>query len=341
MSHRPQEVQDHATHESSAPQHAVVAEPLNRPLPASIVTGAHTRAELAAAGVTAGELRSVLWRRTNHGLWAWASADDTNPGERIRRVAAVLTQDDVIGGWAAAHLLGATTFDGFDSSGNRLPVLVCTPRARHRGPARDVLRLRSPVPRQETAIVAGIPVTGSLRTCADLARLAQPWREGVVDVDRFRAVGPLAMTEVGAWVREHRGWRGIPQARRVLFLSKDRVRSPQETRLRLLWRLEALLPDPLVNAEIVRDDGTFLCEADLLDPATGLVAEFDGEPHASARQRSIDESRRSRMRDAGLTVVVVTATGLSTNRNDTVDRLRSAYDQAFRRARPARRWRPR
>ena len=49
-----------------------------------------------------------------------------------------------------------------------------------------------------------------------------------------------------------------------------------ETSLRLVWQLECRLPPPEVNAVLRTGDGWLLGMTDLVDPESGLVAEYDG-----------------------------------------------------------------
>jgi very-short-patch-repair endonuclease len=58
----------------------------------------------------------------------------------------------------------------------------------------------------------------------------------------------------------------------------------------------------MVNEWIWTDDGQFVGEADLLDPASGFVAEYDGWVHRRRDQRDHDRGRDRSFADVGLTV---------------------------------------
>jgi len=301
------------------------------PLPERLLFGAHPRATLARAGVSDRELRGPLWTGVNRGLWAWLPGDPPAIEQRIRQVVPLVRPGGAIGGWAAAWLHGAGWLDGEGFTGEPRPVLLCLPPAVHCERRRGDQVFRSVLEPHEIGRVAGIPVTAPLRTSVDLVRLTRPWQEAVVAADSLRAAGLLDLLSAGHWLDRHAGSRGVPQARQVLALSREGVKSPQESRLRLVWTLEAGLPDPLVNRHIWHREGNLLGEADLVEPESGLVAEFDGRHHADAAQRGVDNARRDAMRLAGLTVVVVTAPGLTTWRRRTVHELRSAWAAAVAR----------
>src|SRR3712207_878710 len=82
--------------------------------------------------------------------------------------------------------------------------------------------------------------------------------------------------------------------------------SPQETRLRLVWLLDARLPRPLVNQPVFSLDGVLLGYPDLLDKEAGLVVEYDGEDHRASTRHSHDVDREAGFREHGLEVTRVT-----------------------------------
>ena len=74
--------------------------------------------------------------------------------------------------------------------------------------------------------------------------------------------------------------------------------------------------------------GRLLGIADLLDPVTGLVGEYDGADHRSAGRHSADVDRESRMRDEGLEVFRVTGPDLL-HRRRVVERIEAAQARAM------------
>ena len=94
------------------------------------------------------------------------------------------------------------------------------------------------------------------------------------------------------------GWQGIALARTAWSLSSGDVKSPPETRLRLLCR-EAGLPPTLVNVPVFTLGGRLLGYPDLLDVEAGLVLEYDGADH-----RKVARQRSDNLRDEGFARIV-------------------------------------
>ncbi|MFN8078935.1 MAG: hypothetical protein U0Q19_05155 [Kineosporiaceae bacterium] len=329
-----------------------------RPLDQELLRGAHTRRELAAGGVGDGELRGPLWVRTNQGLWAWAGSEvggGLSPSERIRRVAPLTGDRGALGGWAAAHLLGHVELDGVGPGETVLPVPLCLPPSMRCRRTRDVRVVRSDFGEDEVTIVDGVRVTDRVRTAADLIRFTRPLGRAVMALDIMlrnedprgyptRPDGPdgapsaALAGELAGWLHTHHGWRGIGAARRALDLARAGVESPQESRTRMVWVLEAGLPMPGVQVEVYHLDGRFLGRADMMDRDAGVVTEFDGGYHAGADRRARDHVRREGFQDAGLIVLQFTAVDLGRARARTVARMRSAHAQGMARDRRLDRW---
>ena len=88
-------------------------------------------------------------------------------------------------------------------------------------------------------------------------------------------------TTPGALVAAAAEWRGSHQslACRAASLVRERVDSPMESPwLRMLLVL-AGLPEPVVNFEVVTDDGRVIYRIDLSFPEHKLGIEFDGRHH--------------------------------------------------------------
>lgn len=66
----------------------------------------------------------------------------------------------------------------------------------------------------------------------------------------------------------------------------------------------------MVNCPVIDLSGRLLGVADLLDPVAGLVVEFDGADHRSARRHSSDVDREAGFRGVGLEVARVTGPDL-------------------------------
>jgi hypothetical protein len=86
----------------------------------------------------------------------------------------------------------------------------------------------------------------------------------------------------------------------VLDLADDRSLSPPETRLRLIWRIDAQLPRPLCNWPIADMTGRRLGRPDLLSEELSVVGEYDGADHRTAVEQAADVTKEDAYRDAGL-----------------------------------------
>ena len=71
-------------------------------------------------------------------------------------------------------------------------------------------------------------------------------------MDMMAAAELVSVAQMRAYVAQRPAWAGVGQVRRALPLASEHSRSPNETRLRLLW-VDAGLPTPLVNQVYDRD----------------------------------------------------------------------------------------
>lgn len=189
----------------------------------------------------------------------------------------------VIGGWAAAYVLGADLLDGLDDHTMRpRPVTVMLPPRLHRAALPGVRYVQQARAVQETQTVAGLPVTSGPRTARDLACWAPTLTEAVVSLDAMLHDRVVTSGQLTAAFGDLRGQRGCYQARRALHLCRVGVRSTWESRLRMLWVLELRYPMPLVNRPIFVA-GRFVGAPDLLDADAGLAMEYDGARWDSTR----------------------------------------------------------
>lgn len=157
------------------------------------------------------------------------------------------------------------------------------------------------------ASVHGLPVTDIADTWVDLGALTtRRWR--LLDLDDLIVAGdevlnrlmgrhtrrsnapgqawhhnPRLVAAAGADLEHVLGGRVRPRGKALLIqartLMRPGVRSPQETRARLLF-VRAGLPEPLVNANLYAVGGGWLGEGDLVWPGRRVVAEYQGDHHA-------------------------------------------------------------
>jgi hypothetical protein len=257
-------------------------------------------------------------------------ADEHAVLQRIYDAAELLTPGGAVGGWAAAYLLGVRDLDGRARDGKRLlPVLLLTPTRHHPTPRPGVRVFRSRLEARDVCTADGIRVTSPLRTAFDLARRGSV-EDGVVALDAVVRDLALDLDAVTEFFRQHPRHRGVPVAREALRLVDPGSRSPGESRLRYVWIVEAGLSRPQVNAYVVDPRGEVVAMPDLLDVATGLVAEYDGASHRELGAHTSDNAREEVLESLGLVVVRATSIDVGPGRDALVRRLHDGQDRATR-----------
>lgn len=242
-----------------------------------------TSRALRDQGLSKHLLAGPRYRRTSPGRYV-PSAVPLTTTQRLIEAAAHLPPGAALGGWSAAHLLGARQLDGLDGARRPAPVVMCVPDGLHRRAAPGLRYVRQQLGPGDLVEVAGIPVTSALRTAADLARWAPDLEEAVVDLDTLLQAGVIAEDQVDEAAAHLVGRRGALQARTALALARRGARSPGETRLRLTYVLGVGAPTPLLNPRVHDRHDQLLGYPDLLDVEAGLVLEYDGETWQSAER---------------------------------------------------------
>jgi hypothetical protein len=182
----------------------------------------------------------------------------------------------------------------------------------------------------------GIPCTIVERAVFDAVRGCPDLREAVVMVDIALAAGLTTIAQLTAYAAARDGVPGRQLVAHAIDLANDRSRSPNETRMRLIWRIDGRLPNPKCNWPVADLDGRRIGRPDLLSEDLAVVGEFDGADHSGARVRSIDAGKESDYRDAGLEVFRVTGADL-VDPARALARMRAAVRRAADMQR-ARRW---
>lgn len=254
---------------------------------------------LRSAGFPASRLRHRRLVRPTRGLRALAPLD--GQVALAHGYALVLPGDVAYSHVTAAALLGLPLPHHLESTvlldvmrdGDR-PRIRRTGCAGHRG-----------LERREVVVVDGLPVVGPLDTWCDLGEVLarRVTRDDLVvagDAVVNRAPGGLA--DLAAVLQARVRPRGAVTLREALALVRLGVRSPMETRARLMF-VGAGFPEPEVNAPILDGAGTWLLEGDLVWRRERVVAEYQGSDHAARERRSADAHRAGLARDQGWTVV--------------------------------------
>lgn len=162
---------------------------------------------------------------------------------------------------------------------------------------------------REVVEVSGLRLVAAPDTWCDLGELASRGisvDDLVVAADEvLNRLGPHAglLAEVLARRRHQRGSKSLEEA---LALARPGVRSPMESRARLMF-VRAGFPEPEVNAKVLDSHGGWLLEGDLLWRKQRVIGEYQGSDHASLKRRSADASRATGAEAEGYRVLEIFA----------------------------------
>jgi hypothetical protein len=252
-------------------------------------------------GPTRGQARSKKWRQTSRGFHVPASADPTVPEQRILEASVLLPEGGAVTGWAGCRWRGAGYFDGLRPDGRTPAQVPLAVGPRHNPRERQGVRLlRDRLDPGEVTLVRGIPCATAERSLFDEMRAAGGVREAVVAMDMMAAAELTSISRMRRYSGGKAGWNGRPKVEAALDLAVEDSLSPNETRMRLAWVLDAGLPAPMCNQPVFDLRGSLIGIADLLDPVAGVVGEYDGAAHRGARRHRRDVMREDRFRRAGL-----------------------------------------
>jgi hypothetical protein len=293
---------------------------------------------LGVTGPTRGEAQGPAWRRSSHGFYVPASADDHEVEQRIVEAGAVLPSYGGVTGWAAMRWQGARWFSGLARDAcTRLPVTIATMACDMR-PVAGIAVSEERLDPTELTVHDGLRITNALRSVTFEMRYAVGVRSAVLVADMAMYADLVSRGELSAWAVANRGWTGCPQLREALPLTDENSWSPQETlALRLPWVLDAELPRPVTNPPVFDRDGRHIGTPDLLDEEAGVIGEYDGPLHLAGARRGRDVRREAEFRRVGLETVVVTAAD-SADPIAVVRRIREAYERARFEAPSRRAW---
>ena len=165
------------------------------------------------------------------------------------------------------------------------------------------------------------------RALFDEMRFAPGARRAVVAMDMAAAARLISVRLMTRYVSFRRAWTGVEQVRTALKLASDHSRSPQETRMRLVWVLDAGLPTPLCNVPVFDCAGRLLGLPDLPDPVAGVVGEYNGADHKELDRRRSDNAREAGFRNVGLEYFDLVEGDLA-DRTHVVRRMQETRDRA-------------
>jgi hypothetical protein len=159
---------------------------------------------------------------------------------------------------------------------------------------------REQFPPGELEDVDGVPCARVERALFDEVRRVESRRNGAVAIDMAVAAGLSTVAAMADYLETRYAWTGVGRVRKALALACDDSRSPQESRMRLVWVLDAGLPTPWCNKPLFDRQGRLLGYPDLFDPEAGVVGEYDGQDHLERDRRRRDIAREQVFRNHGL-----------------------------------------
>lgn len=274
------------------------------------ITGPFRASEAIAAGrITRGRIAGPDVRRLFpdvHALADQAAAVDDLAGRAREAVLYVAGAPAVVGGFAAAELLGASCGPG------TAPVDLVVGRRRVR--PRRGLRIRQDVLAPEEVVLVGdLLVTSASRTAWDLVRELD-LVEGVVALDALARVGRFAPAELLDPGGRRARSRGCRRVREAVARADPRAASPPETRMRLSLAVHGV-PPAVPQVEVYDAEGRFVGRADLGWEEAKLAAEYQGDRHRCDReQRMRHQARSAALAAAGWLVLPCTAQDLRSPR---------------------------
>jgi hypothetical protein len=273
-------------------------------------------------GPTRGQVQGPFWRQSTHGLYVPIATDSERSEQRIAEQAVRLGSQGAVTGWAALRMHGAAYFDGASDDGLR-PVILVSPDRHLRSDDTSTCQLGM-LPESERVIRHGIPVTMIERALYD-EMVGSDLRGAVVAMDMAALAELTSIKRMRAYAETRRG--AFPIVWPALNLATHHSRSPAESRMRLIWELDAGLPRPVCNRPIFSLEGELLGLPDLLDVELGVVGEYDGVDHKAKDRRFRDLGRETTLRKHGLEYFTVVAGDLH-QIDGTVERMVAARERA-------------
>ena len=284
-------------------------------------------------GPTRGQAQRGRWRRVAPELYV----PTDSPGcieQRIVEQAARLDDRGAVTGWASLRVQGAAYFDGSAPRvPQALPVALLSPRqlADTASSTASRARLRD----DEVVVVHGIRCARVERALSDEIERIGEIREAVVAIDMACAARLTSLRRLRLFAL--RRLRGAPKSHLLaaLALADENSRSPQETRMRLVWMLDARMPRPLCNPIVYSLTGDVLGCPDLLDLDSGTSGEYDGAAHRSRARHRRDVTRADRFSAHDIeTFTIVAGDSVATQ----VARMRAAHERARKHSGDHRTW---
>ena len=256
------------------------------------------------AGPTPKQAQGPEWRASSRGLYVPSDADDSLPEQRTVEAAAVLPWYGGVTDWAALRWQGGVWFDGLSAAGERLPVILAVGDSKIR--SQPGIRVSEETVRSFDLIrVDGMPVTTPVYSVVFMMRHAASERLAARHLSMAAYSDLVSIREAAdyAGMRPRTGlssWFGIPRCRAGIDLAEENCWSPPEFDMLFVWTCVAGLPRPLMNRPVFDRFGSHIGTPDLLDPAAGVVGQYNGGLHLAGSQRLRDRDMEEAYRSVGL-----------------------------------------
>ncbi|WHU45996.1 hypothetical protein QNM97_18580 [Gordonia sp. L191] len=152
--------------------------------------------------------------------------------------------------------------------------------------------------------VDGVLVTSPVRTAFDIGRVAPDWRALGYLCALARATD-FSVAELGRYVDDRPGRRGVCQLREMLPYINPAFESPPEAWLFLI-AVRGQLPTPDIQIEVSDADGIVYARIDLGYEELKIGIEYDGEEfHSTPDQVAYGERRRRMLEAAGWIMIYI------------------------------------
>lgn len=274
-------------------------------------------------GPTRHQAAGPSWRRTSWAFYVPAHVNGENVDQRILEASVVVPPTGAITGWAALRWLGGRWFDGTSAANEKLPVDVLISSHDIR-PQPGIAPSGEGTSPDNIVVVDGVRVTNAVWSTAFAMRYAGTPRRAALALEMAAYNDLASVAELTALIGEQSSWTGVPNARKALPFAGENAWSPAEFFLKCTWE-EGGHPRPLQNVPIFDLRGRHIGTPDLLDPAAGVIGEYDGSDHLRPGQRVVDVRRAADFADHHLECVTMLA-------GDTTDHFLARLAAAYRRA---------
>ena len=286
-------------------------------------------------GPTRWEAAGSEWRRSSRGRYVPAYVEQT-PMQRVAEAGVLVPRFGAVTGWAALAWQRGWWFSGLLGDGVTFaPVPIAISRHWIR-PQEGILLCEERLDPREFVVVDGLRITNSARSVCFAMRYALNLESAVIALDMAAYHDLVSVAEAAEWAYSHPSYTGIEKCRQAVALGDENAWSPAEVTMRLEW-CAANRPAPLTNRPVFDLDGHHLGTPDLIDPAAGVVGEYDGALHLEGSRRHKDLRREHLFRAHGLEPVPMMSPDLR-QRVGFQARLREAYARAERVPAADRRW---